>query len=71
MEVGVVHEEVWFEPFQGDTFEVELCKGDFSTVLSECLRVILKVQLILHEEDLEFAGISPIKLVWFLDFCML
>ena len=69
MEVGVIHEEeVWFEPLQDNTFEVGLCKGDFDVVLGEYPRVILEVQLALHEEDLEFAGISPIKLVWFLDF---
>ena len=32
-------------------------------VLSKCLRAILEVELTLHEEDLEFVGISPIKLV--------
>ena len=69
IEVGVVHEEeVRFEPLQGNTFEVGLCKGDFGMVLGECLRVILEVQLALHEEDLEFMGISPVKLVQFLDF---
>ena len=69
MEVGVVHEEeVRFEPLQGDTFEVGLHEGDFGTVLGECLRVILEVQLALHEEDPEFAGISPVKLVRFSDF---
>ena len=53
-EVRVVHEEeVWFEPLQGNTFEVGLCKGDFGTVLGEWPRVILEVQLALHEEDLE------------------
>ena len=52
MEVGVVHEEkVWFELLQSDTFEVGLCKGDFGMVLGECLRAILEVQLVLHEED--------------------
>ena len=72
MEVGVIHaEEVQFEPLQGDTLEVGLDEGDFGVVLSECLRVILEVQLTLHEEDLEFAGISPIKLVQFLDFGVL
>ena len=71
MEVGVVHEEVWFEPLQGDTFEVGLCEGDFDIVLGECLRAILEVQLTLHKEDLEFARISPIKLVHFLDFGVL
>ena len=63
--------EVQFEPLQGDTLEVGLCKGDFGTVLGECPRVILKIQLALHEEDLEFAEISPIKLVWFSNFCVL
>ena len=72
MEVGVIpKEEVWFKPLQGDTFEVGLCEGDFGVVLGKCLRVILEVQLTLHEEDLEFAGISPVKLVWFLDFGVL
>ena len=46
-------------------------KGDFDAVLSECLRAILKVQLALHKEDLEFAEISPVKLVRFLDFGVL
>ena len=69
MEVRVVHEEkVQFKPLQGDTFEVGLHEGDFGMVLGECLRVILEVQLALHEEDLEFTGISPVKLVWFSDF---
>ena len=68
----VVHEEeVWFKPLQGDTFEVGLCEGDFDAVLGECPRVILEAQLALHEEDLEFAGISPVKLVQFLDFGVL
>ena len=68
-EVRVVHEEeVWFEPFQGDTFEVGLREGDFGVVPGECLRAILEVELALHKEDLEFAGISLIKLVWFSDF---
>ena len=72
MEVGVIHmEEVWFEPLQGGTLEVGLCKGHFGAVLSECLRVILEVKLILHQENPEFVGISPIKLVWFLDFGVL
>ena len=69
MEVGVVHEEeVWFEPFQGDTLEVGLHEGDFGVVLSKCPSVILKVELTLHQENPEFAEISPVKLVWFLDF---
>ena len=69
IEVGVVHEEeVQFEPFQGNTFEVGLHEGDFGTVLGECPRAILEVQLTLHEEDLEFVGISPVKLVRFSDF---
>ena len=72
MEVRVVHEEkVRFEPLQGNTFEVGLHKGDFGVVLGECPRAILEVQLTLHEEDPEFAGISPVKLVWFSDFCAL
>ena len=72
MEVRVVHEEeVCFEPFQGDTLEEGLCEGDFGIVLSKCLRVILEVELVLHQENLEFAGISPIKLVWFSDFGVL
>ena len=72
IEVGVIHEEkVQFKPLQGDTFEVGLHKGDFGTVLGEYLRVILEVQLALYEEDLEFAEISPIKLVQFLDFGVL
>ena len=69
MEVRVVHEEeVWFEPLQGDTFEVGLREGDFGMVLGKCLRTILEVQLALHKEDPEFTGISPVKLVWFSDF---
>ena len=69
MEVGVVHEEeVQFKSLQGDTFEVGLHKDDFGTVLGECLRAILEVQLTLHEEDPEFVEISPIKLVQFSDF---
>ena len=72
MEVRVVHEEeVQFKPLQGDIFEVGLCEGDFGTVLGKCLRAILEVQLALHKEDLEFAGISPVKLVWFSDFGVL
>ena len=71
-EVRVVYEEeVWFKPLQGDTIEVGLHKGDFGVVLSECPRVILEVQLALHEENPEFVEISPIKLVWFTDFCVL
>ena len=63
-EIGVVHEEeVQFEPLQGDTFEVGLREGDFGVVLDKCPRAILEVQLALHEEDPEFAEISPIKLV--------
>ena len=69
MEVRVIHEEeVWFEPLQDNTFEVGLHEDDFGVVLGKYLRAILEVQLTLHEEDLEFAGISPIKLVQFLDF---
>ena len=37
-------------------------------VLGECLKAISEVQLTLHEENLEFIGISPIKLVQFSDF---
>ena len=71
-ELGIIHEEeVWFEPLQSDTLEVGLYKGDLGTVLSEYLRAILKVQLVLHQENPEFAGISPVKLVWFSDFCVL
>ena len=71
-EVGVIHEEeVQFEPLQGDTFEVGLREGDFGVVLGECPRAILEVQLALHEEDPEFVGISPIKLVQFSDFGVL
>ena len=71
-EVEVAHEEeVQFEPLQGNTLEVGLHEGHFGTVLSECPRVILEVQLTLHKEDLEFVGISPIKLVQFSDFCAL
>ena len=69
MEVRVIHKEkVQFKPLQSDTFEVGLCEGDFGMVLGKCLRAILEVQLALHEEAPEFAEISPIKLVWFLDF---
>ena len=72
IEIGVVHEEeVQFKPFQGNTLEVGLCEGDFGVVLSKCPRAILKVELTLHQENPEFAGISPIKLVWFSDFCAL
>ena len=72
MEVRVIYEEeVQFEPLQGDTFEVGLCKGDFGVVLSECLRAILEVQLALHEEEPEFVEISPVKLIWFSDFGVL
>ena len=60
--------EVQFEPLQGDTFEVGLCEGDFGAVLSEYSRAILEVKLTLHHENPEFAGISPVKLVWFSDF---
>ena len=71
-EVGVIHmEEVWFKPLQGNTLKVGLHEGHFDMVLSEYQRAILKVQLTLHEEDLKFAGISPVKLVQFLDFCVL
>ena len=69
MEVRVVHEEeVQFEPFQGDTLEIGLHEGDFHAVLSECPRAILEVELALHQENPEFAGISPVKLVQFSDF---
>ena len=62
MELGIIYEEeVWFEPLQGDTLEVGLHKGPFGVVLGECLRAILEVQLTLHEENLEFTGISPVK----------
>ena len=72
MEVRVVHEkEVWFKPLQSDTFEVGLCEGDFGAVLGKCPRAILEVQLALHKEDLEFAEISPVKLVQFSDFGVL
>ena len=72
MEVRVIHEEgVQFKPLQGDTFEVGLREGDFGMVLGEYLRVIFEVELTLHEEDLEFVGISPVKLVQFLDFGVL
>ena len=72
MEVGVIHEEeVWFEPLQGNIFEVGLHKGDFGMVLGKCLRAILEVQLTLHKEDPEFVGISPVKLVQFSDFGVL
>ena len=70
-EVRVVHEEVQFEPFQGNTLEVGLHKGDFGTVLNECPRMILEVELTLYQENLEFAKISPIKLAWFSDFGVL
>ena len=68
-ELRIVHqEEVQSEPLQGNTLEVRLHKGDFSMVLGECPRAILEVQLTLHKENLEFVGVSPVKLVWFLDF---
>ena len=37
-------------------------------VLDKCLRVILEVELALHQENPEFMGISSVKLVQFLDF---
>ena len=71
-EVRVIHEEeVRFEPFQDNTFEVGLHESDFGAVLGECLRAILEVELALHQENLEFVGISPIKLVQFSDFGVL
>ena len=71
-ELGIIHEEeVQFEPLQSDTLEVGLHEGNFGVVLSECLRVILEVQLTLHEENPEFVGTSPVKLVQFLDFDVL
>ena len=71
IELGVVHEEVQFKQLQDDTLEVGMCKGHFSMVLGKCLRIILEVQLALHQKDPVFVGISPIKLVWFSDFCAL
>ena len=71
-EVRVIHEEeVRFEPLQSNTFEVGLREGDFGVVLSKCPRVTLEVELALYQENLEFAGISPVKLVWFSDFSAL
>ena len=32
-------------------------------VLDECLRAILEVKLTLHQENLKFTEVSPIKLV--------
>ena len=64
MELGIVHEEeVWFEPLQGNTLQVGLCEGDFGVVLDKCPRAILEIKLALHQENLEFAGVSPVKLV--------
>ena len=40
-------------------------------VLDEYLRAILEVELTLHQENLEFVEISPVKLVWFMDFSVL
>ena len=66
IELEVIHkEEVWFKPLQD---EVGLHEGDFGVVLSEYLRVVMEIEITLRQEDPEFVGISPIKLVQFSDF---
>ena len=76
----IYEEKIWFELLQGNVLEVGLHEGDFGVglhesdfdmVLGECLRAILKVQLALYQENPEFVGISPVKLVQFSDFCVL
>ena len=60
-------EEVWFKPFQGHAFEVQLHKGNFGAVLDESLGVILEVQFALDQEGLKFAGVCSVKLIQFAD----
>jgi hypothetical protein len=72
VECWIFHlEQVRFEPLQSHTFEVRLREGDFSAVRPEGLWMILEVELALHKENAELAGICPIKLVRFSDFSAL
>ena len=61
-------EEVQFEPFECDALEIGLHEGDFSVAHPKCPGVIGEVQFALNQEGLEFARVSTIKLIRFMDF---
>ena len=68
-ENGILHEkEVQLERLKGHVLEVRLHKSYLCVVGMESLRAVLVVQFVLHQENLELSGISPIKLVRFSDF---
>ena len=71
VECWIFHlEKVWFKPFQGHAFEVQLHKGYFGVVLDESLGVILEVKLTLDQKGLEFAGLCSVKQIQFMDLGM-
>ena len=61
-------EEVQFEPFECDALEIGLHEGDFSMAHPKCPGVIGEVQFAFNQEGPEFARVSTIKLIRFMDF---
>ena len=41
-------QKVWFKPFQGHTFQVQLCEGNFSTPHMKSFGTVLKIKFKLH-----------------------
>ena len=66
-EVRVSQQELGLEPIECHALEVGLSIDDLCAVIVEGPRAVLKVQLALHEECMEFLGVGTVELVRFMD----
>ena len=69
VEVGIAQQELGLEPIERHALEVGLGVDDLCAVIVKGPRAVLKVQLALHEERMEFLGVRTVKLVRFVDLC--
>ena len=66
-EVGIAQQELGLEPIERHALEVRLGIDDLCMVIVKGPRMVLEVQLTLHEEHTEFLGVGTIELVRFVD----
>ena len=67
VEVRIAQQELGLEPIERHALEVGLGIDDLCVVIVEGPRAVLKVQLALHEEHMEFLGVGTVELVRFAD----
>ena len=67
VEVRISQQELGLKPIKCHALEVGLGIDDLRMVIVKGLRVVLEVQLALHEECMEFVGVGTVKLVRFMD----